>query len=117
MQSVTWLGNMLNNLPGSAEDRERMVQSLSGDNSLSEDENSPRYRHPDDVMDFMVQQFGTAHQNVIRLFEYCSWEGACIMLQTYGKALRALRPPRAPEVDAEGGDSDESMEGVKETAA
>ena len=96
-----------------------MTQSLTGDNSLSEDEDSPMYRHTDDVMDmdFMVQQSGTAHQNVVRLLEYCSWEEACIMLQTYGEALRAPRPPRSPEGTAEGGDSDESMEGVEERAA
>ena len=40
MQSLTWLGNMLTALPGNGEEREGMIQALTGENSLSEDETS-----------------------------------------------------------------------------
>eukprot|EP00435_Cladocopium_sp_Y103_P073153 s108_g42.t1 len=61
-EALSWLQSCLSHMPRSMlEERRRMLESLTGDNEMSEDDESPRFNVDRDARQWMIQSHGDAH--------------------------------------------------------
>ena len=70
-QARTWLKSCLVHLPNATpSERQRVVDSVSNDGELSEDENFPRYGVSLESRQTPVESHGVAHGHLMRLLEF-----------------------------------------------
>lgn len=103
------------NFLGSMFERNWMMESLTGENELSSDDESPLHRLPAEAMEELLKAFGKAHSNLMALLEYDRWEATCGLLRACGEALRSPEPPPARGDESNSSDDDDSMGAHGET--
>ena len=107
-----WMTSFLNHLPGTVNERERMVETLRDEHALSEDGDSPLHGLPEDAMNMLISSSSEVHAHVCGLLENVTLEEAIGLLRLFAEAFKPQDPPAAD--DADDGDDDDSM-GASET--
>ena len=100
-QIQRWLETCLCHLPTSGSyDRNRIVQSLAEENTLSDDDESPTAGMGDEEKHLMINSYGDIHRCVVKLLELERLEVTTDLLKVFAEAFRTPEPPD---------DSDEPM--------
>eukprot|EP00435_Cladocopium_sp_Y103_P068367 s26_g31.t1 len=108
-QRKRWLCTFIVHLPGSQQERERMVETLVVEHALSDDESSPIHGMPDDAKETLMRSAGEIYLHIMGLLENTTIENAIDMLKVYGEALRTPEPMPGNDMDEDDDDDDESM--------
>ena len=103
------------NLPGSMFERNWMMESLTGENELSSEDESPLHRFPAETMEELLKASGKTHSKLMALLEYDRWEATCDLLRACGEALRSPEPPPARGDESNSSDDDDSIGAHGET--
>ena len=100
-QIQRWLETCLCHLPTSGfYDRNRIVQSLAEENTLSDDDEPPTAGMGDEEKHLMINSYGDIHRCLVKLLELEKLEVTTDLLKVFAEAFRTPGPPD---------DSDEPM--------
>eukprot|EP00435_Cladocopium_sp_Y103_P055323 s2356_g18.t1 len=103
-----WLMSFITHLPGSSDERERMVETLRDEHALSTDGDSPLHQIPQDARDHLVETSAQVYGHICGLLENVTLDEAISLLQLFAEANKPVSPPDEDD------DDDDSM-GVSET--
>ena len=107
-QYVQWLKNHLTNFQhATQEEREAMVRSMTGDNAMPDDTDSPTFGFSEDARDHLIRNHGVMHGHYLRLLELETVEMHKSLLDACGDAFRTIVEPPS--------DNDEEMETNSQT--
>eukprot|EP00435_Cladocopium_sp_Y103_P024691 s4108_g6.t1 len=104
-----WMTNFIVHLPGTGEERERMVETLRDEHPLSDDDASPLHGMPDDAKRLLIHSSAEIYGHVMGLLEKTTLESAVDLLRLFADAHRAPDPPPGNDDDGDDDDDDESM--------
>eukprot|EP00435_Cladocopium_sp_Y103_P015748 s3802_g3.t2 len=112
-----WLCTFIVHLPGTPDERDRIIETLVVEHPLSDDEESPIHGLDDDSRAMLMRSAGEVYVHLMGLLENTTLENAMQMLTVYGEALRTPEPMPARDMDDDDDDDDgdDSM-GQSETA-
>eukprot|EP00435_Cladocopium_sp_Y103_P071249 s873_g37.t1 len=110
-----WLCTFIVHLPGTPDERDRIIETLVVEHPLSDDEESPIHGLDDDSRAMLMRSAGAVYVHLMGLLENTTLENAMQMLTVYGEALRTPEPMPARDMDDDDDDDDDDSMGQTET--